>query len=677
MKKISSNWIKLIFVYTFIYVLVALCFYPLVPKILCYPPNSIDNSFQIAINGLTYTQQYIAICLSSLFIEEFILIYSLRKVNHLRNALKISDSKHATQSYYQLSKYILRIPNIIYFLQVVVPVIMISVTFSTLNGDLFITLKVCLLFLSILMLIASIAYIFSKKIFQKILTDIFYEIFNYANVDSEFTKYVRRYSIKGFIFVVTLPMFVVTAILISLTGYASVIRETGNLTYDLYNKSLDNLVIPSYVSTNNEIDVLKNSLNTVSFKRDADYYFIISPSGEVTTSNGSNLSIFFMTYMKDLSSTQPEKNRVYDFYGDDSQGVFREVRINGETWTIGVRYNLVSDTILGGILSISLALLVVTLIILSYFANYIANDIERVAKALLDISEKRDFDFNHKLPVISNDELGDLVNAFNKIQSLTKENIDQIKDNQQMLMERERLASLGQLIGGIAHNLKTPIMSISGAAEGLSDLVKEYDASIGDSDVTDEDHHAIAKEMNEWIDKVKSYTEYMSDVITAVKGQAVTLSEDQNISFDVEEFIKRVNILMRHELKNALITLNLHVNVNNDMVLHGNINSLVQVVNNMISNAIQAYNGKTNEEIDLYIDKQDKCIVISIQDYAGGLPKEVQSKLFKEMITTKGKNGTGLGLFMSYSTIRAHFNGNITFETKKGEGTTFHIILPI
>ena len=47
------------------------------------------------------------------------------------------------------------------------------------------------------------------------------------------------------------------------------------------------------------------------------------------------------------------------------------------------------------------------------------------------------------------------------------------------------------------------------------------------------------------------------------------------------------------------------------------------------------------------------------------------------MITTKGKNGTGLGLFMSYSTIRAHFNGNITFESTNGKGTTFYIILPI
>ena len=255
--------------------------------------------------------------------------------------------------------------------------------------------------------------------------------------------------------------------------------------------------------------------------------------------------------------------------------------------------------------------------------------------------------------------------------------IETIQSNQNLLMERERLASLGQLIGGIAHNLKTPIMSISGAAEGLNDLVKEYDTSIGDPEVTTQDHHEIASDMRGWITKIKSYTEYMSDVITTVKEQAVTLSEEQKVSFTVEELVKRVDILMRHELKNALITLNTEINVKPNRTLHGNVISLVQVINNMISNSIQAYNGEPNKTIDLIINEERDDIIISIKDYGCGLPKEVQSKLFKEMITTKGKNGTGLGLFMSYSTIRAHFNGDITFESKEGVGTTFNIILPV
>ena len=66
-----------------------------------------------------------------------------------------------------------------------------------------------------------------------------------------------------------------------------------------------------------------------------------------------------------------------------------------------------------------------------------------------------------------------------------------------------------------------------------------------------------------------------------------------------------------------------------------------------------------------------------VADHGCGMPNDVKDKLFKEMITTKGKNGTGLGLFMSYSTIRGHFNGNMTFESEIDKGTTFKIVLPI
>lgn len=257
------------------------------------------------------------------------------------------------------------------------------------------------------------------------------------------------------------------------------------------------------------------------------------------------------------------------------------------------------------------------------------------------------------------------------------EDMKTIQENQDLLIEKERLASLGQLVGGIAHNLKTPIMSIAGAAEGLTDLTKEYDASIDDPEVNSFDHHEIARDMTEWIEKIKTHTSYMSDIITAVKGQAVTLSEDTEDAFTIEELLKRINILMRHELKNALIELRTNTTIDTSFSLKGNVNSLVQVINNLISNAIQAYNGKTNEVMDLLVEKTEHEIVISVKDYGCGMATEVQDKLFKEMITTKGKNGTGLGLFMSYSTIRGHFNGNITFESDLGKGTVFHVILPI
>lgn len=258
-----------------------------------------------------------------------------------------------------------------------------------------------------------------------------------------------------------------------------------------------------------------------------------------------------------------------------------------------------------------------------------------------------------------------------------KQDIQTIQNNQDMLMEKERLASLGQLIGGISHNLKTPIMSISGAAEGLTDLINEYDASIGDPEVTNDDHHAIANDMREWITKIHSYTAYMSDIITAVKGQAVNLSENENNAFTVNELFKRVNILMKHEISNASLTLTLDVQVPSSTTLVGDINSLVQVINNLITNAIQSYNGRKGEEIKVLAQKLDNNLIISVIDHGCGMTKEVQDKLFNTMITTKGKNGTGLGMFMSYSTIKGHFNGDITFETEVNKGTTFNVILPL
>lgn len=253
-----------------------------------------------------------------------------------------------------------------------------------------------------------------------------------------------------------------------------------------------------------------------------------------------------------------------------------------------------------------------------------------------------------------------------------------IKDNQDMLIEKERLASLGQMIGGIAHNLKTPIMSIAGVAEGLSDLIKEYDSSIEDPEVTVQDHHEIASDMNVWIEKIRTHLSYMSDVITAIKGQAVNFADQTSTSFTVKELMNYVDILMKHELKNALINLKAQADIDSSTEVKGNINSLVQVINNIISNAIQAYQsrGETNKDIDFRIYKEGSNIIFKIQDYAGGLPQNVQEKLFKEMITTKGKNGTGLGLFMSYSNIKAHFSGNLRYETSS-EGTSFFIEIPM
>jgi signal transduction histidine kinase len=256
-----------------------------------------------------------------------------------------------------------------------------------------------------------------------------------------------------------------------------------------------------------------------------------------------------------------------------------------------------------------------------------------------------------------------------------KRHIEIIKRNQEILLEQERMASLGHMIGGIAHNLKTPIMSLSGGIEAMHDLVTEYRESITDPQVTTEDHIEIAKEMEEWLVKMKPYCRYMSDVISAVKGQAVQMTDSSTDKFTVEELLKRIEVLMHHELKISHCNLNIQSSVYPNTEIKGELNNLVQIFDNIISNSIQSYEGRPGE-VELLVSKNDEGINFVFRDFGKGIPDDIQPRLFKEMVTTKGKDGTGLGLYMSSSTIKGRFGGNMWFSSKEGEGTSFYITIP-
>jgi C4-dicarboxylate-specific signal transduction histidine kinase len=167
--------------------------------------------------------------------------------------------------------------------------------------------------------------------------------------------------------------------------------------------------------------------------------------------------------------------------------------------------------------------------------------------------------------------------------------------------------------------------------------------------------------MKTWIEKIKDYTSYMSDVITAIRGQATSFTENTIETFTIEEVLKHVSILMKNELQQSLVNLNIN-NMANGVNIQGNMNILIQVINNLISNSIQSYQGEPNKNIDLEVTNKKNKLLIKITDYGMGIPEELKDKLFKEIVTTKGNNGTGLGLFISYSNIKNRISSE-TFHT--------------
>lgn len=253
---------------------------------------------------------------------------------------------------------------------------------------------------------------------------------------------------------------------------------------------------------------------------------------------------------------------------------------------------------------------------------------------------------------------------------------ERIEEN---LRENERLASLGQLIGGISHNLMTPIMSIAGLSTALQDLNDEYRDSIGDESVTNEDHNEINSEMGGWIEKLKGYNAYMSSVISTVKSQAVQLNAHTNNGFTIDELVNRIKFLKNSDIIIKKSNFKMFVDADLSIIISGDISNIIQIFDNLIKNAIQSYGGRELSEckVELCIRKKENIIIITVKDFGSGIPEEFKSRIFKYMVTTRGRDGNGLSLLLSYSTIKGKFGGEIWFESKENEGTEFFIALPI
>lgn len=656
--KFKNERFKGILLYNIFFIIAAIGFYFLIPMILNYPPNSINNEFEQSIDmGLKYDWQYTGIIAFAILVSNIYFINRIKVVDKYKLYIGKEDEKSKTELE-NIKRKCFSFPYQIYLVHAVFPSVSIALIMWLTGADMLLISRIVMLIFAFTLVLGLLAYIFSKGIFNEVLTKL-----------GNRQKYKGRLNItfKEKIFLLFLPLLFVAILFSTITADTLLARERGDFIYENYNAQISAINYNEITSKEELIDSLKSIE-----KRSVDDVFFVMNNDEYIykEQEDSGLDEFFRKYTFKVASN----GHTYGYYASGIQGAYFIMEIDGIKCAAGVMYRTDSMESYFFLVYTVCALMLMCIFFLENFANDIGKQVASVSKNMDKIANEEKIDYNQKMPVVSNDELGDLVISFNKILDLENRHAEQMEKNQEILVEQERLSSLGQLIGGIAHNLKTPIMSISGASQAVRELVKEYDASIGNPQVTAEDHHEIAKEMNEWNDKIKIYLEYMTEIINAAKGQAVSMNASMVTEFTLEELVARVQILMKERLMHKACNLNLETTADKRTCINGEISAIVQVLNNLIMNAIDAYKGKAGE-INLKLSEDDQKVYIVVEDFAGGIPEAVQQKLFKQMITTKGKDGTGLGLYMCYSTIRGKFNGEMSFKTEEGKGTQFLIEL--
>ena len=319
------------------------------------------------------------------------------------------------------------------------------------------------------------------------------------------------------------------------------------------------------------------------------------------------------------------------------------------------------------------SMLVILLLVLLYFStNRIIDPLLKIVEATQKIASG---DLSHKVEVTSTDEIGYLAESFNKmtddldaankkllewgktLEKKVEERTKELREMQAHLIQSEKLASLGKLAAGVAHEINNPL----GGVLIYSHLILEDI----DKDTPYYDNlRKIVKETTRCKEIVKGLLEFARPKepetnlvnINDVVEKALSIMETKTLFQNITIKKKYFSSLPKITADSA---------------------QLQQVFINIIINAAEAMEGNGSLTIKTGIDRDKKTIYIHFRDTGPGIPEDVKNRLFEPFFTTKevGK-GTGLGLAISYSFIRKH-NGTIEVQSKAGEGSTFIVKLPV
>lgn len=262
-----------------------------------------------------------------------------------------------------------------------------------------------------------------------------------------------------------------------------------------------------------------------------------------------------------------------------------------------------------------------------------------------------------------------------KLQTDLKETNRHLKEAQAQLVQSEKMASLGQLVAGIAHEINTPIGAINSMHDTLFrtlDRLKEFIQQELPEDCRQIPNlEAAFKLIDDSNSVIKSGAERVINIVTRLKNFA-RLDEADLKTVDIHEGIEDTLILIHHELKHHITVVKNYGDVPPISCFPSQLN---QVFLNLLINSKQAI--KDKGIITITTSVKNKKVHIKFSDDGVGIPKESVSRIFDPGYTTKGIGvGTGLGLSISYNIIQNH-KGEIKASSELGNGTEFLIILPM
>ncbi len=424
---------------------------------------------------------------------------------------------------------------------------------------------------------------------------------------------------------------------------------------------------------------------------------------------------YFAHYARDESRFAPAKYRP----GPRTQWVEQQfilrlpIQVDGEE--VGLLYLREDNLYLREMLFTSVAYLIPILLMGSLLIWMVSRSVqERLARPLRqltatvhDVAQSRDYD--RRVDIDSQDELGDLGNAFNsmmkelsdfeaireekereilnlnlaleeKVKERTKElsaSLDNLRLTQQQLVEQEKMASLGELVAGVAHEINTPIGVGITAVSYLNESLTQLKTRFLSGALTKAEFTAHLDSLTESASIVAGNLSRAAELVKAFKSVAVDQSSSEPRMIDLANYIQDILMSLRPKLKR--FNHEIKVDIDAGIQIYCDPGIISQIITNFVMNSLHhAFSENTVGHIEIAARVEDGRFCLDYRDDGQGIDPSIAKRLFEPFVTTKrGQGGSGLGTHIIYNLVTQVLGGQIHCDSQPGKGVHFHITAPM
>lgn len=308
----------------------------------------------------------------------------------------------------------------------------------------------------------------------------------------------------------------------------------------------------------------------------------------------------------------------------------------------------------------------------------VAKKTATLSRIMLDLEQQKDELLINQRELRQENEnrqfIEDELRKRNSELAASMETIQMAKDQ---LVESERMASLGGLVAGIAHDVNTPLGVSVTATSFLQDRVKKLQSAYDDKKLTGSTMTSFLSEAQQTITLLTNNLNRASDLISSFKQVAVDQTSEAVREINVSEYLSEVVQSLAPNFKKTQHTIDIHCP--DDLTISCAPGVLAQILTNMIMNSlIHGFEGKPKGAIKLDISKQDNTLLIDYSDDGRGLEEGTLKRHFDAFFTTRrGKGGSGLGTHIMFNLVTQTLGGEIEAFSQPGKGLQYKITIPV